>query len=84
MKKKLLIGALGLASVFTMSSFQGDSSSEMAARRPMFGSQETGWGPCEPTGEIQADGTPVLMQEVQVTTYIFWVGFPHIETKVCN
>jgi len=81
MKKKLLIGTFALASVFAMSSFGGDEETD---RRPMFGSEITGWGPCHPTGEIMADGTPVLMQEVQVTTYVFWIGFHSIREQSCN
>lgn len=82
MKKKLLVGAFMFASVFVLNS--GTAEDGSTDRRPMFGSQVTGWGPCQPTGEIQADGTPVLMQEVEVTTYVMWIGFPHIETQVCN
>lgn len=82
MKKKLLIGAFMFTSVFVLNSGTEDSSS--TERRPMFGSQVTAWTECKPTGEIQADGSPVLMQEVEVTTYVFWIGFSHTETRVCN
>lgn len=77
MKKKFFIGALGLASVFMLSSFDGDGSE--SERRPMFGTVTTGWGPCTPTGLIQADGTPQCNCPTEETTYVFWVGFSHIE-----
>jgi len=73
MKKKFLIGALGLASVFTLSSFD-DGIDESTTSRRFWGSEITGYGPCNPTGEIQADGTPVCGCEVQVTYYVLWVG----------
>lgn len=78
MKKKLFIGTLAFASLFTMYSFD---EYETQSRRPMFGSEVTGWGPCRFTGEIQADGTPVTVREIQVTTYIFWIGFKSIESE---
>lgn len=83
MKKKLIIGALALTSILAFAQETGDSSSE-TERRPMFGSETTGWGPCNPTGEIMADGTPVLIRDIEVTTYVFWIGFSHIETEYCN
>lgn len=77
MKKKFLIGALGLASMFVfVSAADGDSSSE--SRRPMFGTVTTGWNTCFDTGQVQADGTHVCNCQTEETTYVFWVGFPSI------
>ena len=47
MKKKFLISALGLASVFTLSSF--DEQSESTTSRRFWGSEITGYGSCSPT-----------------------------------
>lgn len=80
MKRKFLIGMLSLASVFTLSSFEGEENAGSTDRR-FWGSQITGYGPCNPTGEIQADGTPVCGCEVQVTYYVLWVGVS-TETQV--
>jgi hypothetical protein len=80
MKKKFLVGMLGLASIFALSSFD-DAQSDESTSRKFWGSEITGYGPCSPTGEIQADGTPVCGCEVQVTYHVFWVGVStHTET----
>ncbi|WP_428068200.1 hypothetical protein [Chryseobacterium gambrini] len=79
MKKKILIGSLVLASVATLSSFN-ESNADDTARRPMFGSEITGYGQCYYTGEVQADGTKVTAMQVETTTYVFWVGFPSTST----
>ncbi|GAA4156187.1 hypothetical protein GCM10022217_14970 [Chryseobacterium ginsenosidimutans] len=73
MKKKFLIGALGLASVFTLSSFD-DGNTESTTSRRFWGSEITGYGGCSPTGLIQADGTAQCGCEVTVTHYVFWIG----------
>lgn len=43
-KKKLLVGAFMFVSVFVLNS--GTEEDGSTDRRPMFGSQVTGWGPC--------------------------------------
>lgn len=72
MKKKFLIGALSLASVFAMVSATDEYSEN--GRRPMFGSEITGYGPCTPTGQTNANHLAECSCEVEVTTYVFWIG----------
>lgn len=76
MKKKILIGAFGLASVFAMISATSENAEN--ARRPMFGTVTTAYLPCTDTGQVQADGTHVCNCPTQETTYVFWIGFPKI------
>ncbi|WP_316795512.1 hypothetical protein [Pedobacter agri] len=79
MKKKFVIAALAFSSIATLSSFN-ESSEGSSEKRPMFGSEVTGHGPCYYTGEVQADGTGVTAMEVETTTYVFWIGFPSTST----
>ncbi|MCY1661256.1 hypothetical protein [Chryseobacterium sp. SL1] len=85
MKKKLIIGALALTSILAFAQKKGGSSSSETDRK-FFGSEITGWGQCHYTGVIQADGTPETVMEVEITTYVFWIGFSHTEPRynVCT
>lgn len=71
MKKKLLIGALGLASVFTMSSFEEEQTQEQGRR--FFGSEVTGIQSCVPNGHF-VDGSPRFKKTYIVQYYVFWIG----------
>ncbi|KQT23933.1 hypothetical protein ASG22_07860 [Chryseobacterium sp. Leaf405] len=74
MKKKILIGAIGLASVFMLASATDGGETE---RRPMFGQTVTSNGDCHPSssGGGQATGEATCECPVIVTTYVFWVAF---------
>lgn len=71
MKKKILIGALGLASVFAMtSSTDGDTAQ---SHRRFFGSEVVGVASCEPNGTF-VDGSPRFKKRYIVEYYVFWIG----------
>ncbi|MXS69989.1 hypothetical protein GSF70_02010 [Flavobacteriaceae bacterium W22] len=72
MKKKFLIGALGLASVFAMTSATDEYAEN--ARRPMFGKVETYVSDCTPCS-TNPDGSQMCMCTQHYTQYIFWIGF---------
>lgn len=75
-KKKILIGAIGFASVLTLASATDRSGTDSdTERRPMFGSSITGYSDCHNTGVVQADGTPQCQCTEHYTTYVFWIGF---------
>ncbi len=74
MKKKILISVLGLLSLLILVSAT-DRNSTDTERRPMFGSQITGYSDCHNTGIVQADGTPQCSCIQHYTTYVFWIGF---------
>jgi hypothetical protein len=71
MKKKILIGALGLASVFMMSSATDGDGSE--TERRFFGSQITGVKSCVQSGQ-NPDGSPTFTVTYIVEYYVFWMG----------
>ncbi|MCF2219731.1 hypothetical protein H9Q08_10460 [Chryseobacterium sp. PS-8] len=74
MKKKLLIGALGLASVFALSSATSKGGDSSETERRFWGSETIGSGNCSPTGEIQADGTAKCECEVYHVYYVMWIA----------
>ncbi len=72
MKKKFLIGALGLASVFAMTSATDENAEN--ASRPMFGQVEGELSNCSPSG-MNPDGGQKCTCTQHYTQYIFWIGF---------
>lgn len=72
MKKKFLIGALGLASVFAMTSTTDENAEN--GRRPMFGQISEGLSDCSPTG-MSPDGQQKCKCTEHYTQYVFWIGF---------
>ncbi len=72
MKKKFLIGALGIASVFAMTSATDENAEN--ARRPMFGQVEGELTNCSPIGMFP-DGGQKCSCTQHYTQYIFWIGF---------
>jgi len=73
MKKKILIGALALASVFTLASATDGNSSSSETERRFWGSQIVGVQTCVQSGHA-IDGSPTYTVTYEVEYYILWIG----------
>ncbi|WP_312089928.1 hypothetical protein [Chryseobacterium sp.] len=72
MKKEILIEALGLASVFAMTSATDEIAEN--GRRPMFGKISEGLSNCNPT-DMLPNGQQKCSCTEHYTQYVFWIGF---------
>ncbi|WP_144281129.1 hypothetical protein [Chryseobacterium echinoideorum] len=70
MKKKFLIGALGLASVFAMTSATDENAEN---GRKFWGKEIVDVVSCTPSGQ-NPDGTTTYTVTYEVEYYVFWVG----------
>ncbi|WP_336718499.1 hypothetical protein [Chryseobacterium mucoviscidosis] len=73
MKKKILIGALALASVFTLASATDGNSSSSETERRFWGSQIVGVQSCVQSGS-NPDGSPTYTVTYIVEYYVLWIG----------
>ncbi|PTT74101.1 MULTISPECIES: hypothetical protein [unclassified Chryseobacterium] len=80
MKKKLLIGALGLASVFTLASATSRDGSSSETERRFWGSEIVGVASCVQTTPFP-DGSPRFIKTWIVEYNIFWVGVSTSESE---
>ncbi|REC49305.1 MULTISPECIES: hypothetical protein [Chryseobacterium] len=71
MKKKILIGALALASVFTLASATDGNSTSSETERRFWGSQIVGVQTCVQSGHA-IDGSPTYTVTYEVEYYILW------------
>lgn len=69
MKKKILMGAIGLASVFTLASATDGGETD----RKFWGSQIVGVVSCV-QGNPGIDGSPTFTVTYNVEYYVLWIG----------
>lgn len=80
MKKKILIGALALASVFTLASATDRNGSSSETERRFWGSQIVGVASCQQTTPFP-DGSPRFIKTWIVEYNIFWIGVSTYESE---
>ncbi|MCY1659330.1 hypothetical protein [Chryseobacterium sp. SL1] len=81
MKKKLLIGAIGFASVFTLASATSRGGSDNSETgRKFWGNEIVGVASCTPTTPFP-DGSPRYIKTWIVEYHVFWVGVSTSESE---